>query len=147
MEKLTTLLDQNKFASFAVEGNPKSVYEDLWTLRVSLFKDYSKRIRFNKQEYGVEVQVSGTSVEPKDIKFAPTIYEGETIHEQLNRAEIASHMIALSPPNIRFNRSALTPVDIEKLGLFARAKKYEFVVNTDTIQFTQTNPKDEHADS
>lgn len=145
IEKLARILNSNKYNSFLIEGPREALYDDLWTIRSTLFSPHSSRFRFKKQFNGVWIEVLAPF--STDIPI-PTIdtWDGDTIEAELTRGGIASKLILDKPSKVRFALTqSISEVDLEKLAKVAVANEYHMLVNDGWISFTKilTTPQEE----
>lgn len=136
IEKIAKLLVSNTNTTFLVEGSPSALYDDLWTIRTNMFKEFSSRLRFKKQFNGVAVEVSPTF----SFDGGLDLWDGESVDGELTRGAIGSRIILDKPNKIRFNRSSLlSESDIEKLAKLATGNDYTLLVSEKWLSFTKVN--------
>lgn len=142
IEKIARILASNKIESFIVEGPRDSTYDDLWTIRSTLFSNHSSRFKFKKQFNGVWVEI----IPPFDSSIDPLstldLWDGETVEQEFSRGMIATKLIMDKPSKIRFVRSSsITDTDLGKLHNLAEGSSYEMIVDDKFISFTILSPQ------
>lgn len=143
IEKIARIVGSNKYDTFLVEGPRDSTYDDLWTIRSTLFSTHSFRFKFKKQFNGVWVEI----LPPFDTSnpiINLDVWDGETVEQELSRGMIATKLILDKPKKIRFVRSAiLTDKDLDKLSLVATSSSYTLLIDEKFLSFTYTEPTDD----
>ena len=138
IKKMAEILRSNKFSSYIIEGSPSALYDDLWTIRSTLFKQSSQRFKFKKQYNGVWVEILPTFGEDEYID----VYDGVDITETLTKNSIASYIIMHKPRKVRFGISHLDDSDVEKLHQLAITLSYATHINPPHILFEKHNADD-----
>lgn len=128
---MAEILRSNKFHSYIIEGSPSSLYDDLWTIRSTLFQQSSQRFKFKKQYNGVWVEILPEFGMVEDVD----VYDGLDISENLTKNSIASYVIMNKPRKVRFKISHLDAVDVEKLNQLAILYNYSSLINPPYIFF------------
>jgi hypothetical protein len=143
IEKIARIVGSNKYDTFLVEGPRDSTYDDLWTIRSTLFSTHSFRFKFKKQFNGVWVEI----LPPFDTSnpiINLDVWDGETVEQELSRGMIATKLILDKPKKIRFVRSSiLTDKDLDKLALVATSASYTLLIDEKFLSFTYTEPTDD----
>lgn len=138
IEKIARILASNKSESFLLEGPRDALYDDLWTIRSTLFSTSTTRFRFKRQFNGVWVEIFPPFSHPETLSLESLgVWDGETVEAELARGAIGAKLILEKPPRIRFARSSLlSPTDIDKLASIAAANSYEFLLDEKFLTFT-----------
>jgi hypothetical protein len=131
--KITKAIQSGKYESFVIEGPPSALYDDLWTIRSQMFKEATARFKYKKQFSGVWIEILPEFNSSDPIE---EVFDGISIEDPVNRGAMAAKLIAEKPKKVRFNKSHLTELDIEKLAKLSNDIQYTVLVNDTYITFT-----------
>jgi hypothetical protein len=137
IEKIARILGSSRYDNFLVEGPRDATYDDLWTIRSTLFPTHTFRFKFKKQFNGVWVEIVPPFSTSSTDNLSLDLWDGETIEQEFSRGMIATKLILDKPVKIRFVRSAqITDKDLDKLSLLSTSNNYEFIVDEKFLSFT-----------